>query len=443
MNDLSNGLNQRKTYLSQLVIILSVYFTVFVSSFTFFKQPFEFHIGYLAYFTLVPLFYRKYGQVRPLLVIFSILLLVGVFNVYLGNNTFAQFFKVFIGLCLAYYLYYYFIKEFNWNIKRLFQWYLKGAYIASLIGAVQFVSYLLNIKFGYDYSWILNKWGVIPGGFFGIRINSIFPEPTYFATVLSTSFFVATFSLLTRNTQYYNIYQSILIVIVYFLSFSGIAQTAIFLAALFLMINFGLVRYIFVFIPVMIFMFNYLYSNVEEFKERYDSTIDLFSGGKFVLGKTHGSSFILYNNYVVATENFKKNPLFGTGIGSHVTAFEKYSIAKQIKHWGFNLNSADANSMFLRLMSETGLFGLGIFLVIIVKCYIKRNEDFESSHWIISNGILIMILLNLFRQGHYFLNGFPFFVLLYIYNYFDYQKLFESKENSDKVDSLPQTETNY
>jgi hypothetical protein len=27
-----------------------------------------------------------------------------------------------------------------------------------------------------------------------------------------------------------------------------------------------------------------------------------------------------------------------------------------------------------------------------------------------------MILLNLFRQGHYFLNGFPFFVLMYIYN---------------------------
>jgi hypothetical protein len=36
-----------------------------------------------------------------------------------------------------------------------------------------------------------------------------------------------------------------------------------------------------------------------------------------------------------------------------------------------------------------------------------------------------MLLLNLFRQGHYFLNGFPFFVLLYIYNYYSYRKSLE------------------
>ncbi|MCB0410712.1 MAG: hypothetical protein KDD29_10870, partial [Flavobacteriales bacterium] len=152
--------------------------------------------------------------------------------------------------------------------------------------------------------------------------------------------------------------------------------------------------------------------------------------------------FILYNNYIIATKNFKENPLFGTGLGSHPIAFEKYSIAKHIKVHGFNLNSADANSMLLRLISETGLFGVIIMFYIIIKFYIKRDEEYETNHWLISNGILIMILLNLFRQGHYFLNGFPFFVLLYVYNYFDYQKLFESKENSEEVDSLPQTETN-
>jgi hypothetical protein len=178
----------------------------------------------------------------------------------------------------------------------------------------------------------------------------------------------------------------------------------------------------FVSIPLGILLFNVMYDNVRDFRERYDSLVDLFSTGQFVLGKTHGSSFILYNNYRVAVSNMKSHFLFGTGLGSHPTAFEKYSIAKDIKVYGFNLNSADANSMLLRLMSETGLFGVSIFLILIVKCYVKRQDNDPSYYWLISNSILVMILLNLFRQGHYFLNGFPFFVILYYYNWLAYKR---------------------
>jgi hypothetical protein len=197
---------------------------------------------------------------------------------------------------------------------------------------------------------------------------------------------------------------------------------------IFFAINFGLLRYLILVIPVSLFLFNFLYNNVIDFRDRYDSLVGLFSGNqKFQLGKTHGSSFILYNNYHVAIESFKSNFLLGTGIGSHPIAFEKFSLAKDIKVFGLNLNSADANSMLLRLISETGLFGVLIMFYIIIKFYVKRDEKNDTYHWLVSNGILIMILLNLFRQGHYFLNGFPFFVLLYIYNSISYNKLLENK----------------
>src|SRR5690606_37181188 len=112
---------------------------------------------------------------------------------------------------------------------------------------------------------------------------------------------------------------------------------------------------------------------------------------------------------------------------------EKFSIAKDIQVYGFNLNGADANSMFLRLLSETGLFGVLIFIYIIFKFYLARDENHDTYHWLVSNGILIMMLLNLFRQGHYFLNGFPFFVILYIYNSISYDKYLTAQ--------LAQTET--
>lgn len=404
------------------LIVIFIYLSIFINSYVFFRHPFEFQFGYIIYIPLLPIFIMRYGFNRNLLFIFSILLIVGVFNILIGNNTAPLFFKVFLGLFLSYFFYYYVILEFDYDIEQLFEWYLKGAYISALIGIAQLIFFQAGIKLGYDFRWILNKWSFAPGGFYGLRINSVFAEPTHLASVLSAAFFFSVYNLFLKEPVYISKLQSAIIIIVYLLSFSGVGQIGIFLTLLFLLINFGLVRYILVLIPVFVILFNYLYNNVSEFHERFESLTGLFSGEQFVLGKTHGSSFILYNNYIVALENFKTNFIFGGGLGSHPLAFEKYSIAKDIDVYGFNFNSADANSMFLRLLSETGLFGVLIFTYIIFKFYVARDENHDTYHWLVSNGILIMILLNLFRQGHYFLNGFPFFVILYIYNSISYDK---------------------
>ena len=431
-------IRDRKYYL----IVIFIYISIFINSYVFFKSPFEFYFGYLIYIILLPVFISRYSYNKYLLYIFLILFVTGVFNILLNQNTSAQFFKVFTGLTLAYFFYYYVILEFEYDVEQLFKWYLKGSYIVALIGIVQFVSFQIGFKFGYDYGWILNKWGVVPGGNFGIRINSIFGEPTYLGAVLSAAFFVALYNLTRKQPYYLSRFQSLIIIAVYILSFSGLGQTGILLSLLFLALSFGLVRYLFIFIPLGIIVFLTMYNNIGDFKNRLDSLVELFQTGKFVLGKTHGSSYILYNNYRVALENFKSNFLFGSGIGSHPVAFEKYSIAKAIGVYGFNLNSADANSMLLRLISETGIFGVGIFFFIIVKFYVRRDENYESFHWIVSNSILIMILLNLFRQGHYFLNGFPFFVMLYIFNRVSYDNYLNSliitKENPDEEESTNQ-----
>lgn len=413
---------------AEIFMVILIYLSIFLNSFIFFREPFEFQFGYIIYIPLLPVFIRRYGFNKSLLAIFIILFIVGIFNILIDKNTASQFFKVFTGLVLSYFFYYYVINEYELNIERLFNWYLKGCYIVALIGVFQFISFKIGFNRGYDFGWILNKWGFAPGGNFGLRINSIFSEPTHLGAVMSAAFFVSVYNLFIKESYYLSKFQSIVIIVIYLLSFSGLGQIGIFLTVLFFAINFGLLRYILLIIPVTILMFNFLYNNVKDFRERYDGINTLYTTGKFVLGKTHGSSYILYNNYHVATENFKGNFLFGTGIGSHPIAFEKYSLAKNIQVYGFNLNSADANSMLLRLISETGLFGVLIMFYIMIKFYIKRDEKRDTFHWMVSNGILIMILLNLFRQGHYFLNGFPFFVLLYIFNGVAYTKLLNGEE---------------
>lgn len=409
------------------LVVFFIYLAVFINSYVFFQEPFEFHFGYIVFLILLPAFVTRHRLNKQLVYIFSLLLLIGILNIALGNNASSQFFKVFTGMALSYFFYYYVIVEFNSNVDQLFKWYLKGAFIVSVIGVVQFISYQIKFVPGYNYQWIFNKWGVITGGNFGIRINSIFGEPSHLGGVLSAAFFISLYNLFQKEGYYLSRLQSLTIVLVYLLSFSGLGQLGIFVSIILMAINFGLVRYILLLVPMMMFLFYLLYNNVKDFKDRYDSLIELFTTGKFVLGKTHGSSFILWNNYTVALENFKTNFIFGTGIGSHLIAFDKYSKAKDFVVRGFNFNSADANSMLLRLISETGLFGVTIFVVIIVKGYVKRAEKATTNHWLISNALLVMILLNLFRQGHYFLNGFPFFVLLYVFNAVDYRNQTVSK----------------
>lgn len=399
------------------IILVGIYISIFVNSIILAKSPTEIYIGYIVILLLLPGFMAKYSFPKWIL-IFIALLITGIFNILLGNNDIGSFLKIFIGLFFSYLFYYYVVVEAKWDVEKLFQYYLKGAYIVTLIGLVQFISYQIGFEPGYDYSWILNKGGLVLGGNFGIRVSALYAEPTYYGAFISAAFFVASYNLFSRHNYYYKRYQSLLVIVVYILTFSGLGYIGILLTAALLFFNFGLIRYLLLAVPLGIGIFYFMYNNSFEFRLRYDSTVDIFSTGKFNIGATHGSAIILYNNYHITVENFKGHWLFGSGLGSHPAAADKYSLTKDIPVYGFQFNYADANSMLLRIVSETGLFGLIITFLIIFKNYLRRTvNDPHGNQWLISNALLVLILLNLFRQGHYFLNGFPFFIWLYIYNY--------------------------
>jgi len=226
---------------TDIILAIFIYLSIFINSFIFFKEPFEFQFGYIIYIPLLPVFIKRYGSNKGLLAIFSVLLLVGIFNIFIEQNTPAQFFKVFTGLALSYFFYDYVIKEYDFNIEKLFKWYLLGCYIAALIGIFQFISFHLGFTPGYKFTWILNKWGLAPGGNFGLRVNSIFSEPTHLGAVLSASFFVSVYNLFIKESYYLSKFKSAVIVIVYLLSFSGLGQIGIFLSVILFALNFGLI----------------------------------------------------------------------------------------------------------------------------------------------------------------------------------------------------------
>ncbi len=405
------------------VLVFIIYISIFVYAKTLFTEPFEFYIGYFAYLLLLPIFIFRHSFPRVFVYVFFFLFIHGWFYVLNGDNTWAYFIKIFLGVAFSYLFYYYVIVEANFDVQKLFELYLKGVYIVCIIAWVQFISFKLNFVQGYDYSSILNKWGVIKGGTFGIRINSIFMEPTHFATFTSSAVFVCIYSLFVKPF-YFSRFQCAVIIGAYFLSFSGMGYWGIIIMLFLLAINFGFVKSAVFGLPFIIVTYIYLYNNVYEFRDRIDGLTEVYETNEYEVGRTHGSAINLYDNYNVAKQNFGEH-WFGTGLGSHPIAFDKYSMAKKIKIGGFVNNAKDANSMFLRLMSETGIVGIVAALLLIFNFFIIRRpnagELIDETYWIISSALLVMIILNLLRQGHYFLFGFPFFVLLYAYNSLNYR----------------------
>lgn len=401
---------------------ITILVVLFISSYVITKSPAEIYLGYVGIIFFIAYLMPKYGMTKELFFIFLVLAISGLIKLGLGLNETNQFVKVYLGVLFSYLFFYYAFRYYEFNSSVLFKLYLKAAYWVSILGIVQIIGYLFGISFLTTLGGFFNKWGVIYGGNLGIRMNSVFPEPTYYASFMVAAAFVAIRNLLSIGEAYfYNRTKSLIVVGAYLLTFSGSAYLGIFAIGIVLLINFGFIRYAIIFIPLGYFLFNILYYNVDEFRARFDGSTQTFGEGDFRVGVTHGSSIILYNNYHVAIENFKENPLFGTGLGSHPTAFRKHSLTKEFDHTGISMNFQDASSMLLRLISETGLFGTGIFLYITFAFFIVRNKNFDDEFWIISGAVLVTIVLNLARQGHYFLNGFPFYIWLYYYNWKNYK----------------------
>ncbi len=428
-----------------VLIDIGIFLNLFYTGLVFFKQPFEFYFSYIPILILLPIFIIKYKFYAPSLYILIPLLVVGIFNVFIDNNTMSKFIKIYANLAVSIVFYQYVMQYYNFDVKLIFRKYINVSFFVCVLGLIQLLCYWISFYPGYYLPSFLplNKWGLSIGGL-GVRINSLFSEPSSLGIAIAPAFFVSIFQLLTRTNEYLSLKKCILIVICYCLSFSSLAFLGIFLTVVFLTLNFGAIRYFLFAIPISVFLFFVAYNNAKEFKARVDGVKELFidnilderrvgETGKakrkriqnFLL-RVHGSSFVFYNNYFIAKQNFLKNPLFGTGLGSHEFAYDKYTLNKIIGGI-YEFNTGDANSLFLRTTSEVGLFGAVFLILFVFKYYVSFNltGNEDDDYWIISNGLLVLILLTYLRQGNYTYNGFIFYCWLYFYNSVNYNKYTE------------------
>lgn len=243
------------------------------------------------------------------------------------------------------------------------------------------------------------------------RLHSIFKEPAHYVVVVIPACYY--FWKTKKYTSFFIIFGSLI------LTKSSLGYIGC--GLIFLLPNLTLKRimYLTVLLPVLIGVFYLTYLNNPNVRLRVDDTynsLNALNSGKFK-EDTNVSTYALLSNLFVAKSNLSDHP-FGSGLGSHFYMHtEVYS--KKIKPPKYiktlklaDINAPDANSMFLRILSDLGIPGI-LFLFFIMY---KASRCYTVSNLFLAQGIFIYILLKLFRDGHYFAPELYFFIwLLYYY----------------------------
>lgn len=118
-----------------------------------------------------------------------------------------------------------------------------------------------------------------------------------------------------------------------------------------------------------------------EFGDKVE-TIPLIFGG--ATGGTAPSESLsalsLSANLSVALDNLGSNPLFGVGPGGHPSSYDVLApgwlISNQIVH---GINREDANSLLVRLLSETGVIGTTLFLIGVLTVIVRARRAIQRA----------------------------------------------------------------
>ena len=325
-----------------------------------------------------------------------------------------NYLKISIGMCYVVLTSALMIAFYRRDVRRIFRIYLTAGFVASVMGMVQVTGYVLGVPQVYNFRLLLglNKWALSPGGPLGLRLNSVYSEPSQFCIVLSGCAFWAVYVISFRRCSPVNTIKAVVILVAFCMTFSAMTIPALACASLFVL-TFSKVHLTKYFQAIVVGGLLFAAFGISEISDRADGVWGLVSG-QSKTGEVHGSSEILVTHLRAALYSVERSPFFGAGLGMHQSVYWEYiSVSGSADLVRVDWNAADANSMLLRVASELGLIGVAGLVFLVCRGWIRPRGNSDNLR-IISCAFLCVITLQAIRQGNYFFNYFPMFFLLYL-----------------------------
>ena len=379
-------------------------YIIYSSIFALFTEAFSFHyiIDWKLFYiiiliNLIAIATRKRLTVNRNIIIFLLFLFIHGAVFYLWfQNPIKSLLAQLIGISISSIYYYNFL--INYGTKLAFTKYLEVAFLIAIIAIPMFY---LNINV-----FIYN------------RLNGILTEPAHYAAIMLPATYV-----FLRNKNYLKFG---IVLITIFLSKSSIGYVGlVFILLLPLLKVKYLIKYSWLVILVIGISAYYISTQwnkpmnenesntlVRRLKQTNESLTAVFTG-EFE-ESTNLSTYAFISNTFISREIFTDKP-FGTGLGSYPYEYDKYySLMKPppylIELKQSKINRTDANSLFLRMLVDLGIFAIIIFIYFAYRSiYI-----FKSDKKVIQQGSFFYLIIKLIREGHYFPPEFYFFLLIFL-----------------------------
>jgi len=376
---------------------------------------------YYSIILLLVLIYLPFGELvvskRFLSLLFAIAAL-SILSIFLGKTTILSVFSQVVGVgVLSIVLFSYFRTRQN-KILRKITYYFNIAFYISIIAICQEISFLLGFEKGYAFSYFLPGVGPVTTEGILLRVNSVFTEPAYLAMALIPAVYIAVQNIFLGKHLFLSKVKSAIILLALLLTFSSlgyIGLIACFLLSIDKKRKKQLLR-----ILCLVIIFSYVAIICSTNLQARLTTLANLLPFRKLSNEGNVSSLILYTNYLVAKKSFLSNPLWGSGLGSHPFTYAKYlPNLKETPGLGFlsfmnpnDLGMKDAMSLFLRLLSETGLLGLGAFLYFMMANRVKKKiEPYHS----LSKMCVVFFLIYGIRNGQYVRFELWYFIAFYYY----------------------------
>lgn len=327
--------------------------------------------------------------------------------------------KQIINIAMFTLVFYYLIAHENYSLERLFRKYVIIAKIILVIGFIQVAAFCLgfgdkfvaifpflnqtNISYRFQsLSEEPSMIGLTFGPIVFLALHNVFYKTNFFISKIWGWLFIAAYVLTLASTCFVTLI--LMLLVLYLKDFTRLK------AALFFGFAGGIVAFSIV-----------AYYQIPLIKVRVDDTVYALKEdfkNPDVYTHVNLSTYAIISNFIVTKTSIAENPLFGRGLGTHEASYQEYLPAHMKEY--YQLNAKDANSMALRLLSETGLVGFFAFLYFVAHFYQRSRRSFDQSQtfmWVLNAGIAVIIASALLRHGNYTSSGKVLFLLMYYYSY--------------------------
>ena len=373
-------------------------FTIFTKGLIVYPDVFNFGIEPYAYI-VIPVFFLflrlTYFELVNISFLAVAIFALNVIVMLSMNYSCLLFLKQFIPIFIFYTATYAFLKKVD--IVKIFEIYVKVSVFVCCLGLLQFALYACGFFVYVD----------VPG-----RINSIMPEPSHLAIAI---FPAMSYFWMTRGVRDWRTL-TVLAVLVGTLSVTAYIMLGVFVVLLYFKFN-RLNSYVCLAVVFAFAMAAYFASDTVAY--RVDDVVAYLTSGS--LEQTNLTTFSVFSNLKVAWFSLIRDPFFGAGLGNHESAYLTYfsdvaEFTARESRFGFNMKGG--HSLFIRLLSETGLVGFGL----VIFCLFRfRVKDRDSVFYAISFSCLMYFVGRVFKLSGYFDYGIYFFAMAYLWSYCSYR----------------------